>query len=231
MGDALEHDLGLLGSERIPIAAPEQVDAAYCLRFLRRLRDVAFATVDEEGLPSVRIIDVMHADDRRLYFLVPRGKAFYGDLMRTGHVALVGQTTDFRMCRLRGPVAHPADPAEQRRLVDWLFQLNPGMADLYPGDTRYIIEVFYIEEGQGEYFDLGQKPILRVPFCLGAQPCPGQGGFIVTDSCTGCGTCAAACPQHCIAAQPDGRYAIDQGACLRCGACFEACPFDAIERR
>ena len=37
----------------------EDIDAAYCLLFLREVRDAAFATVDEEGLPAVRVIDVM----------------------------------------------------------------------------------------------------------------------------------------------------------------------------
>ena len=34
----------------------EDIDAAYCLLFLREVRDAAFATVDEEGLPAVRVI-------------------------------------------------------------------------------------------------------------------------------------------------------------------------------
>lgn len=32
-----------------------------CLRILRDVKDVAFATVDEKGLPQIRIIDVMLA--------------------------------------------------------------------------------------------------------------------------------------------------------------------------
>lgn len=30
-----------------------------CLEILREVKDVAFATVDEQGMPQVRIIDVM----------------------------------------------------------------------------------------------------------------------------------------------------------------------------
>ena len=59
------------------------VDADFCLRFLREVRDVAFATVDEDGLPAVRVIDVMMVEGGRLYFVAARGKAFYEQVMRT----------------------------------------------------------------------------------------------------------------------------------------------------
>lgn len=34
-----------------------------CLQILRDIKDVAFATVDDRGMPQVRIIDVMLAND------------------------------------------------------------------------------------------------------------------------------------------------------------------------
>lgn len=164
------------------------VDADFCLRFLREVRDVAFATVDEDGLPAVRVIDVMMVEGGRLYFVAARGKAFYGQVMRTRYVAIVGQSPDYRTCRLRGPVEHPDDPAEQRRLVDRVFELNPSMEELYPGDSRYVLEAFYLERGQGEFFDLGCRPLFRAPFALGGGPVARE-GFAVSDACTGCGAC------------------------------------------
>lgn len=47
---------------------------------LREIKDVAFATVDEDGEPQVRIIDVMLVDDDKLYFCTARGKDFYSQL-------------------------------------------------------------------------------------------------------------------------------------------------------
>ena len=35
------------------------MNAQNCLQILRDVKDVAFATVDEKGLPQIRIIDVM----------------------------------------------------------------------------------------------------------------------------------------------------------------------------
>jgi len=207
----------------------DEVDAAWCLRFLRAIRDVSFATVDEDGLPSVRIIDVMMVERDRLYFLASRGKAFHEDVVREGYVAIVGQTHDYRTCRLRGPVSRPESDEEQRALVDAIFDLNPSMNLIYPGDARYICDVFCIDEGEGEYFDLGQKPIFRKPFMLGGEARCSKGTFLVTDACIGCGTCAEKCPEECIA--PGAPYEIDQSHCLRCGICFECCPVQAIVKR
>ncbi|HXG35716.1 MAG TPA: NADH-quinone oxidoreductase subunit I, partial [Dehalococcoidia bacterium] len=58
------------------------------------------------------------------------------------------------------------------------------------------------------------------------------------ERCTGCSTCAQACPDGCILVQTspneDGtlnveRYEIDFRLCMFCGLCVEACPYDAIQ--
>ena len=36
-----------------------------CLEILREIKDVAFATVDEKGLPQIRIIDVMLVENQK----------------------------------------------------------------------------------------------------------------------------------------------------------------------
>lgn len=206
----------------------EDIDATYCLRFLREVREAAFATVDEEGLPSVRVIDVMMVEGGRLYFVAARGKAFYADLMRTRYVALVGQSADFRTCRLRGAVERPDDEAERHRLIDRIFELNPSMRELYPGESRYVLEPFYLQDAQGEYFDLSGAPVVRVPFALGAAS-EAKDGFVITDRCRECGACADACPEGCIEAGTP--YIIVQEHCLRCGLCRETCSYGAVERR
>lgn len=220
---------GLMASSSIPIAAAEEITAEYCLRFLRQIRDVVFSTVDAQGLPSARVIDVMHVEHGRLYFMVPRGKAFHAEITRNPTCAIVGQTTDFRVCRLRGTAVRVPD-SDQRRVVDMLFDLNPGMDMLYPGKSRYICAAFYIQDGAGDYFDLGQKPLVRATFELG-EGTPRMGGsYAITSTCTDCGTCAQVCPQDCIEHVGE-TFRINQTACPRCGLCQEACPQGAIEKQ
>ena len=58
------------------------------------------------------------------------------------------------------------------------------------------------------------------------------------ERCTGCGTCAKACPIGAIeivtATNPSDnkyeveKYQVDTGYCIQCGLCIEACPYDAV---
>ncbi|MBI2860145.1 MAG: NADH-quinone oxidoreductase subunit I [Chloroflexi bacterium] len=58
------------------------------------------------------------------------------------------------------------------------------------------------------------------------------------EKCTGCATCAKACPQGVInietSANPDNnkyevkKYEVDTGYCIFCALCVEACPFNAL---
>lgn len=60
----------------------------------------------------------------------------------------------------------------------------------------------------------------------------------VSQKCTGCATCAKACPQGNIeiitSTQTEEntwkveKYEVDHGRCMFCGLCVEACPFDAL---
>jgi NADP-reducing hydrogenase subunit HndC len=51
---------------------------------------------------------------------------------------------------------------------------------------------------------------------------------IDAEACTGCGTCASACPRQCISGKKKKTHAIDATRCIRCGMCIEFCKFDAI---
>lgn len=80
---------------------------------------------------------------------------------------------------------------------------------------------------EGEYFDLGQRPIFRKSFTLGGAEANAR-AFLIEDSCIGCGICAEKCPELCIT--PGSPSVIDQSHCLRCGICQEACPVQAIAK-
>lgn len=65
-----------------------------CLALLRSIKDVVFATVDGDGRPQARVIDVMLSDEGGVYFCTARGKDFYRELAADGHVAVAGLSGD-----------------------------------------------------------------------------------------------------------------------------------------
>ena len=167
-----------------------------CLELLRGVRDCAFATIDRNGLPAVRIIDVMLKEEGRLFFCTARGKDFYAELLANPAVAVMGLNDKWQTVRLMGRAERLAD-AEQHTMIDRIFEENPLMNEVYPGETRYILEAFVIAEGSIEFFDLGKSPICRESLALGKAPVT-EKGFFITEACIGCGTCASLCPQQCI---------------------------------
>ena len=193
-----------------------------CLDILREIKDVAFATVDENGFPQIRIIDVMIVENEKLYFCTARGKDFYHQIITNGQVSITGMNKEFQMVRLNGKAEKLE---ENRKWIDRIFEENPSMNAVYPDESRYVLEAFCIEKGDVEFFDLGKEPIVRESFTLGNTMAK-EAGFLITDSCIHCGKCERICPQKCII-----DCKINQKHCLHCGLCAEECPVNAIIKR
>ena len=183
---------------------------------------MAFATVDQKGCPQVRIIDVMIVENEKMYFCTARGKDFYKQLMGNGKIAVTGMNKAYQMIRLNGE-AHRLE--DQKVWIDRIFEENPSMKDVYPGNSRYVLEAFCVENGEVEFFDLGQTPIVRESYRLG-DGTVNEKGFEISDACIQCGKCESICPQKCIQ-----NFSIQQSHCLHCGLCMEECPVDAVVRR
>ena len=61
------------------------------LRILREeIHSTVIATVDGEGRPVTRVIDIMLTDENSLYFITAKGKAFYTQLMENPYIAISG---------------------------------------------------------------------------------------------------------------------------------------------
>jgi uncharacterized pyridoxamine 5'-phosphate oxidase family protein/NAD-dependent dihydropyrimidine dehydrogenase PreA subunit len=218
----LERYSGLIGKK---YKGSKIMDAKNCIQKLKLINSVSMATVGEDGSPQVRIIGVMHTEDEKLYFLTARGKPFYHELLQDKKVAVLGLSRFKEMIRLNGiPELLPRE--EQSEWLDKLFEENPYMKNVFPGETRQVLEVFCIEDGEIEYFNLGVYPIFRESYIIG-NGVSKQKMYKITNDCIGCGNCTKICPQGCIVESKP--YRIIQENCLRCGSCQENCPVSVVE--
>lgn len=188
----------------------------------RSVKVASAATVDELGRPHARIINIMLAGEDGMYIVTSRGKPFHKQLVDTGEVALSAMCPDVQSLKFLGKCKVVG--------TEWLeevFVQNPSLAEVYPGESRYVLDCFLIYEGQGEWFDLGHYPINRESFAYGGAAEEAV-GFSIGKECIECGACAKACPQQCIT--PGNPYRIAPSHCLHCGLCQETCPAGAVQR-
>ncbi|CVI70695.1 Ferredoxin [Clostridiales bacterium CHKCI001] len=203
------------------------MDAQTCLKKLGYVGVLSFATVDSNGNPQVRNISAIHYEPDAIYFFTARGKDFCKELLDTEKVQILGYTMYKEMIRLTGTVK-PTPEDEQEKWRDVIFNEQPYLSNVYPGDTRNIGIIFCIRDMSIEYFNLGVNPIFRESYVIGngmIQP----KGYMISDECIGCGTCQTVCPQQAI--EKGSPYSIRQNNCLHCGNCFEHCPVSAIKHR
>ena len=203
------------------------MDLQTCLKKMQLVGVLAFATVDEEGAPQVRNISAIHYEENALYFFTARGKNFCKELLSDGRVQILCYTKYKEMIRLSGK-AYAVPDEEQIKWRDVIFEEQPYLANVYPGDTRNIGIVFYIDKAEIEYFNLSVNPIFRETYLLGNVQVK-EKGFLITDSCVGCGKCKTACPQRCIDISTVPAV-INQNHCLHCGRCTEVCPMQSIKK-
>ena len=69
-------------------------DGGQGVALFRQVKIATAATVDAEGPPQARIINVMLAEDDGMYIVTSRGKPFYKQLEETGEIALAAGFTD-----------------------------------------------------------------------------------------------------------------------------------------
>lgn len=196
----------------------------YLKLLVEDIHSTTVATIGPDGHPQTRVIDMMLTDEKGVYFLTAKGKAFYAQLMEQGYIAL-SATKNKVSVSLRGKIKNIGSEK-----LDEIFEKNTYMRSIYPGDTRSALEVFVLYEAEGEYFDISDPAhIVRDTITVGraARPAP---GYYVGQGCIGCKLCYSVCPQKCI--DITGVPAvINPHHCLHCGRCAEICPKQAIEKR
>lgn len=183
------------------------------------------ATIDENGHPITRVIDMMLYDEKGVYFLTAKGKVFYEQLMNQKYISLScvkGQ----KSISLSGHVRNIG-----HEKLDEIFEKNPYMKKIYPKDTRNILQVFILDKGEGQFFDISNPShITRGLIQLGDVKTK-PSGYFITSACIQCGKCLQVCPQQCIDCTVAPPAQIDQNRCLHCGQCEPICPVQAIVQR
>ena len=162
------------------------MDLKTCLKKMQLVGVLAFATVDKDGAPQIRNISAIHYESDALYFYTARGKNFCQELLEDGRVQILCYTKYKEMIRLSGK-AYAVHEEEQEKWRDTIFEEQPYLANVYPGNTRSIGIIFCIDQGEVEYFNLGVNPIFRETYSLG-NAIIREKGYVITDACIGCGT-------------------------------------------
>ena len=172
------------------------MDLETCLKKMELVGVLAFATVDQEGAPQIRNISAIHYEKDAIYFFTARGKNFCRELQEDGRVQILCYTRYKEMIRMSGK-AYAVAEEEQEKWRDLIFEEQPYLANVYPGDTRDIGIIFCIDQAEVEYFNLGVNPIFRETYSLGSVTLKKK-GYNITEKCIGCGACAAKCPKKII---------------------------------
>ena len=96
------------------------MDLATCLKKMKLVGVLAFATVDSEGAPQIRNISAIHYEPDALYFFTARGKNFYKELMEDGRVQILAYTKYKEMIRLSGKAYAVAENEQKNGWISFL---------------------------------------------------------------------------------------------------------------
>ena len=195
----------------------------YLDKLVNDIHSSTIATLNEDGYPQTRIIDMMLYDEKGIYFLTAKGKEFYEQLMKQKFIAL-SATKDKIAISLRGKIKNI-----HNEKLDEIFLKNTYMNEIYPDDTRSALEVFMIYDAKGEYFDISDPAhIYREQILIGNHQAKVH-GYYVGEGCIGCKLCYSVCPQKCINIK-EKPVVIEQNHCLHCGRCATICPQQVIKK-
>ncbi|AXQ77714.1 pyridoxamine 5'-phosphate oxidase [Streptococcus chenjunshii] len=123
------------------------------------IHSVVAATVDPQGNPATRVIDMMYEDGKTVYFLTANSKSFYKQLQEKPFISITGLTQgkssmERKMISLTGTIRHLG-----KEKLDVLLKKNPYLYDIYPTEeSRKVLEVFAFSQARGEFYDLTVLP-------------------------------------------------------------------------
>lgn len=195
----------------------------YLKVLVEEIHSAVVATIDTDGKPITRVIDMMLYDEDGLYFLTAKGKTFYEQLMAQKYISLSAVKAK-KSISLKGKVENLGSEK-----LEEIFRINTYMQKIYPKGTRDALEVFRLYNATGEYFDISEpEHVERGSITIG-NAIGTKAGYYAGMDCIGCKLCYSACPQKCIDIT-NKPVEIQQNHCLHCGRCAEICPKQTIKK-
>ncbi|HFF2554302.1 TPA: pyridoxamine 5'-phosphate oxidase family protein [Listeria monocytogenes] len=137
------------------------------LEYLKNdIHSTVFSTVDFEGKPSSRIIDIMLVKNKKVYFLTAITKPFYKELINNPFVSITGVKGEESMSSLsitlKGQVKEIGT-----QYLDEIFEKNDYMNEIYETEeSKNVLRVFEIELDSVSVYDLSKKPIYQNVFLI-----------------------------------------------------------------
>lgn len=145
----------------------KNMSVAQYLKFLKDdIHSTVFSTVDEQGKPESRIIDMMLLKGDKLYFLTATTKPFYDELLAHPDVAITGvkgkDTMSSVSISVKGTVREIGT-----KYLDEIFEKNAYMNQIYPTPaSKKVLRVFEVYRGSVEVYDLRTKPIYQTTLVI-----------------------------------------------------------------
>ncbi len=127
--------------------------------FLKQNKDLAFATVDEDGNPRLRFMKVMKVEDGKVYFATSRSKEVYKQLQQNPNIETLGMT-NYVSVRISGTVSF--DIAYDKAFD--IFQANKILKDIYKSFDNKDLTYFCLHIEKADLFDLNTIPPTRLFF-------------------------------------------------------------------
>lgn len=126
------------------------------IELLSQHKDIAFATVNDQGSPKVRIFQIMQINKDELFFSTAINKEVYFQLKENPKVEMVSWHSNVSI-RVAGTAFFDVSEEMQQKI----FNESKILQEIYTTIDNPILTFFRVKIEWGELFDLNVIPPLR----------------------------------------------------------------------
>lgn len=127
------------------------------------MRVAIFATVDNQGKPHARPINIGVANEQGIFFMTSPKTDFYQQLQANQNIAITALKQDdylIQVIRIEGKVQEIG-----REKLEEVLKDNPFVKHVYPNESDIAaVQVFHLYDGEGFYHSLtqGHKYVFKI---------------------------------------------------------------------